>query len=280
MIERSVSCLGATGFYKLAYYEWPGPANAPTLVCVHGLTRNGRDFFTIAQALSAHYRVICPDMPGRGRSDYLPNPADYAFPRYLADIATLLARLDVESVDWLGTSMGGLIGMFLAATPGNPIRRLALNDVGAFVSGEGLRNIAAVAGREDAYPSIDAMAAAFRPALASWGPLTDAQLRHLVENGARLTPEGAYRVNYDLHILDAMKAAPPQDVDLWRIWDVLKCPTLVLRGANSDILSSEVANAMTARGPGAKLIEFSGVGHAPALLTDDQIGAVRDFLLG
>jgi pimeloyl-ACP methyl ester carboxylesterase len=279
MIERSLLCLGPSGFHRVVYDEWPGPAGAPTLLCVHGLTRNGKDFETIAEALSSHYRVICPDIAGRGRSDYLAAPADYAYPVYIADMAALIARLGVESVDWLGTSMGGLIGMMMAAQPGNPIRRLALNDVGAFVPKPALERIGTYVGLDPTFPSLEAMEGALRQIYASFGPMTEAQMRRMTEISARRRPDGGYGFAYDPHIGDAFKAAPFADVDLRPVWQAVKCPVLLLRGAESDILPAEVAKEMTRRGPKTELVEFAGIGHAPPLLTEDQIGAVRDFLL-
>jgi pimeloyl-ACP methyl ester carboxylesterase len=280
MIERHLSCLSPSGFHRVAYSEWPGPENARTLVCVHGLTRNGRDFDDIAAALSACYRVICPDMAGRNRSEWLKNPGEYGYPLYLADCAALIARLDVQEVDWLGTSMGGLIGMMLAAQPGGPIRRLVVNDIGALVSKEGLSRIGSYVGLDPTFDSIEAFAAAVRINAAPFGLNTDAQWRKLAIDSLREKPDGGYGFNYDPHIGDAFKAGPIQDVDLWPVWDALRCPTLLLRGNESDLLSRETAEAMTQRGPKAKLVEFAGVGHAPALVSDDQIAAVGDFLLG
>ena len=279
MLERHLACLGPSGFHCVAYDEWCGMAGAPTLVCVHGLSRNARDFDAIAAVLSRHYRVVCPDMPGRGRSAWLANPADYAFPLYLADCAALLARLDVESVDWIGTSMGALIGMMLAAQSGSPIRKLVLNDAGAFVSGEGLNRIGGYLGADPTFASIEAMEAAVRKNNAPYGPLTDAQWRKLTIDSAREKPGGGYGFNYDPRLGDPYKAGPVGDVDLWAFWDSVRCPTLLLRGEQSDIVPRDVAEAMSERGPQAKLVEFPGIGHAPQLLSDDQIGAVRDFLL-
>lgn len=280
MIERHTACLGPSGFHRLAYNEWCGPAGAPTLVCVHGLSRNARDFDAVAAALSRHYRVICPDMPGRGRSDWLPNPAEYSLPLYLADCAALIARLDIESVDWIGTSMGALIGMMLAAQRNSPIRKLVLNDAGAFVSGAGLNRIGGYLGNDATFESIEAMEATVRRDHAPYGPLSDAQWRKLTIDSAREKPGGGYGFNYDPRLADPYKAGPLGDVDLWSVWDAVCCPTLLLRGENSDIVSREVAEAMTERGPKATLVEFAGIGHAPQLLSEDQIGAVRDFLLG
>lgn len=279
MIERHLSCLALSGFHRLVYDEWPGPPGAPTLVCVHGLTRNARDFDAIAAALARRYRVVCPDMPGRGRSEWLANPAEYAFPLYLADCVALIARLDVDSLDWIGTSMGALIGMMLAAQKDSPIRRLVLNDAGAFMSADGLNRIGRYVGGDRTFESIEAMETAVRANNAPFGPLTDAQWRKMTIDSSRRKPDGGYGFNYDPRLGDPFKAGPIGDVDLWPVWDAVRRPTLVLRGEESDILSREVAEAMMKRGPKAKLVEFADVGHAPALLADDQIGAVRDFLL-
>jgi pimeloyl-ACP methyl ester carboxylesterase len=279
MIERHLSCLSASGFHHVVYTEWPGPSGAPTLMCVHGLTRNAKDFDAIAEALSAHYRVIAPDMPGRGRSEWLKNPAEYAYPTYVQDCAALIARLDVESVDWLGTSMGGIIGMIVAAQPGNPIRKLVLNDIGPFLSKAGLERIASYVGLDPTFPSLEAFEAAIRKLAAPFGPLTDEQWRKMAKDTARQKPNGGWGFAYDSHIGDAFKAGPITDVDMWPVWEAIRCPTLVLRGAQSDLLTHETAEEMTRRGPKAKLIELPGIGHAPALVSEDQIGVVRDFLL-
>jgi pimeloyl-ACP methyl ester carboxylesterase len=278
MRQLFLPCLGPSGFHKLAYREWPGPAGAPTLVCVHGLTRNGRDFDTLAAALSQHYRVVCPDMPGRGASDYLVDSAQYNYGLYLNDIAALVARLDVESLDWLGTSMGGIIGMMMAATPGHPIRRLVINDVGALVGKAGLERIASYVGLDPKFDSLDALADAMAANFVGSDKVPRATILQIAEGASRKLPDGRYGLAYDPHIGDAFKATPPQDVDLFPFWDRIACPTLALRGKVSDILSRETAEAMTQRGPKARLVEFEGIGHAPWLATPDQIAAVRDFL--
>jgi pimeloyl-ACP methyl ester carboxylesterase len=279
MQQRFLSCLGPSGFHKLAYREWPGPAGAPTLLCVHGLSRNGRDFDVIAKAFSAHYRVVCPDMPGRGQSENLPDPAQYGYSVYLADLAALIARLDVERVDWLGTSMGGLIGMMMAATPGAPVRRLVINDIGAVVAKAGLERIASYVGLDPKFDTLDALADAMAANFVGSAQVPRATILKLAEGASRKLPDGRYGLAYDPRIGDALKASPPQDVDLFAVWDRIACPTLVLRGGVSDILSRDVAEAMTRRGPPTKLVEFAGVGHAPWLSTEEQIAPVRDFLL-
>jgi pimeloyl-ACP methyl ester carboxylesterase len=279
MIERHLSCLGPSGFHRIVYSEWPGPPGAPTLMCVHGLTRNGKDFDTIAEALSADYRVIAPDMPGRGRSEWLTVASEYNYPLYVADCAALIARLDVGTVDWLGTSMGGLIGMMLAATPGTPIRKLALNDIGPYLSKEGLERIASYVGLDPTFPSLEAFEAALRKLAAPFGSLTDEQWRKMARDMTRQKPGGGWGYAYDPAISEAFNAAPVKDVDMWPQWEAIRCPVLTLRGAQSDLLTRQAAEEMTRRGPKTKLVEFPGIGHAPALLSEDQIAAVRDFLL-
>lgn len=280
MIERSLSCIGPHGFHRLAYIEWPGPEGAPVLLCVHGLTRNARDFDVLAAVLSAHYRVICPDMPGRGNSAWLDDPADYAYPLYLSDIAALIARLEVETVDWVGTSMGGIIAMLFAALPGAPLRRLIINDVGPLLPKEGLQRIAAYVGLDPSFPDLAALEATLRFVFVSFGPLSDDQWHHMAVHSARRKEDGSLGLAYDPKIAEPFKKGPIEDVDLWTQWDKIACPVLVLRGAQSDILRRSDAETMTQRGPRARLIEFSGVGHAPALMAEDQIAAIRDFLLG
>lgn len=280
MRQRFLDCLGPSGFHRLAYREWDGPAGAPTLICVHGLTRNGRDFDSLAEALSDRYRVICPDMPGRGASAPLADPAQYAYPLYLADLAALIARLDVEAVDWVGTSMGGILGMMMAATPGAPIRRLVVNDIGAVVAKAGLERIASYVGRDPRFDSLDALCDAMTYNFAGSAKVPRATLLRIAEGAARRTEDGRFGFAYDPHIGDAFKAGPLQDVDLWSVWDRIAAPTLVLRGGLSDILDAATAEAMTQRGPKAKLVEVPGVGHAPWLASADEIAPIRDFLLG
>jgi pimeloyl-ACP methyl ester carboxylesterase len=278
MIERSLSCIGPHGFHRLAYVEWPGPKDAPTVLCVHGLTRNARDFDVLGQALSAAYRVICPDMPGRGKSDWLAVSEDYGYPLYLSDMVTLIARLDVERVDWIGTSMGGIIGMLFAALPNAPLRRLVINDVGPFIPKDGLERIGTYLGADPSFADLAGVEAALRRVHAPFGPLSDEQWHQMALHSSRRKPDGSYALGYDPKIADAFKRGPITDVDLWMQWDMIAAPTLVLRGVQSDILPADIAQAMTQRGPRARLVEFSGIGHAPALMAPDQIAFIRDFL--
>jgi pimeloyl-ACP methyl ester carboxylesterase len=280
MRSKTLLGLGPHGFHRFHYVEWGEPGNPKVLICVHGLTRNGRDFDYLAAALEADYRVICPDVVGRGRSEWLSHKADYGYPLYLADMTALLARSGVEQVDWVGTSMGGLIGMFLAAQPGTPIRKLVMNDVGPYIPKLGLERIAAYVGKPLRFGDLAEMERYVRVIAAPFGPLSDAQWHHLTMHSARQLENDEYTFAYDPGIAEPFKAAEIQDIDLWAVWDAVHCPVLVLRGAESDVLTHADAEAMSQCGPRARLVEFTGVGHAPALMAEDQIAVVRDWLLG
>jgi len=276
--EHSLSCLTLHGFHRLNYYEWGDADNPRVVICVHGLTRNGRDFDEIATALSSEYRVLCPDMPGRGKSEWLTHKEDYAYPVYCADMAALIARSGAETVDWIGTSMGGVIGMLLAAQPNSPIRKLVMNDVGPFIPKASMERLSIYVGKPVTYDSFEAFEQYIRVVSAPFGPLTDAQWRHLTETTARRMDDGRWGTNYDPAIaLPFTKSIA--DVVLWPFWDQVRSPTLLLRGKDSDLLLSETAREMTTRGPKATLVEFPGIGHAPMLMAADQINVVREFLL-
>jgi pimeloyl-ACP methyl ester carboxylesterase len=270
--------LGPHGFHCTRFWEWGDPANPRVVVCVHGLTRTGRDFDTLAQALAPHFRVLCPDVVGRGRSDWLSDKQDYGYPLYLSDLTALIARAAVESVLWVGTSMGGLIGMTLAAQPGNPIRKLVVNDVGPLVPRAALGRLAQYVGKAPRCDTLAQFEAYLRTVFASFGPLTNAQWQHLAATSAQRNDDGTFSPAYDPGIAAAF-SRELKDVVLWQLWDAIACPTLVLRGAQSDLLLRETAVEMTQRGPKATLKEFDGIGHAPALMSVDQIEVVRDFLL-
>ena len=278
MKDKSVLCLGAAGFHRIAYTEWGAPDAARTLVCVHGLTRNGRDFDTIAAALEDGYRVICPDIVGRGRSDWLRDGTQYQNPTYLADLVTLLARAGANEVDWLGTSMGGILGMLMASMPGSPIKRLIINDVGPFLPKPALERIAGYTGTAPDFDDIGVLEAYLREVHAPFGDLTDQQWRHMAETSSREVDGGKVALAYDPTIGDNFRAGPLDDVDMWGFWDAIRCPTLVLRGESSDLLLSEHAEEMTRRGPKAELAEITGCGHAPALMDSEQIALIRDWL--
>jgi len=278
--RSSVKCITPSGFHRMAYVEWGDAANPRVLICAHGLTRNGRDFDDLAAALAPHYRVICPDVAGRGESEWLRNPMEYQVPVYAADMVTLIARLNVEEVHWVGTSMGGLIGMTLACLPGSPVTRLVLNDVGPVVAGASLARIATYVGKAPKFPSIEAAEHYVRAVSAPFGPHSDAQWRFLTEHVVRREADGQYRMHYDPALaVPFARNNNGKDMELWPYYDAIRCPVLVTRGAESDLLTHATAQAMRERGPKAKLVEFAGVGHAPTFMHDDQIAAVADFLI-
>jgi pimeloyl-ACP methyl ester carboxylesterase len=282
---EEVPVLGPEGFYRLAYADW-GPATAAQVVlCVHGVSRNSHDFDFLAAALAAKgLRVVAPDLPGRGRSDWLPSGAHYDNPVYLAAMATLIARLGVSQVDWVGTSLGGYIGMQLAALPHNPIRRLVLNDFGARVGHSALRRIAGYLREVRPLRDLESAEAYVRQVLAPFGALTDAQWRHIAQHSVAKGAKGALRWHYDPAIASNFSPLIAFDVVLWQLWDEIACPVLVMRGEESDLLARRTMEAMLQRGHAAAAgkvtaIEWPGCGHAPSLMASDQIAAVRDFLL-
>lgn len=277
--QRSVQCASPAGLHKIAYREWGDP-KGPVLVCVHGLTRCARDFDALAQAMADRYRVVCPDVAGRGVSGWLADAMLYQVPQYVADMVTLIARLDVETVHWVGTSMGAVIGMALAAQQGSPIRRFVLNDAGPVITKVSLERIGAYVGMMPPLPSIEAAESYMRLVLAGFGAHSDAEWRFLTETVVRKNADGSYRLHYDPKIAEPFrKNLPEKDLELWLLWDAISCPALVIRGAKSDLLTAETTAQMALRGPRAKVVEIAGVGHAPTLMHADQIAIVRDFLL-
>lgn len=288
-MERHVVLgLSAGGFHRVSYALWrpepgrvrPAEGGGPAaVICVHGLTRNARDFDALAAALAgAGLLTVCPDVAGRGESDWLSQPDDYGYPQYLADMTALIARLDVASVDWVGTSMGGILAIMLAAQPQTPLRRLVLNDVGPFIPKAAIERIASYAGRDPRFADFAEAEAYLRDVHAPFG-LTDEQWRRLVEHSVRPAAGGGLRLHYDPGILTPFGDGPHEDVDLWDLWDVIGIPVLVLRGADSDLLLAETAAEMTKRGPEAEVVEIAGCGHAPGLMDEGQIALVRDWLL-
>lgn len=270
---------GPDGSYGLSYADWGSRQASRTVICVHGLTRNGRDFDHLAAVLSEHARVICPDIVGRGLSDPLADPQHYALPTYINHMVQLLTQLELVTVDWVGTSMGGLIGMGIAAMEASPIRKLVLNDVGPFIPKAALERINTYLGLDLRFASLDELERHLRDIHAGFGPLTDAEWRHLAEHSAARREDGRFGLNYDQRLGPPMKTGPIEDIDLWPVWDQIRCPVLVLRGTESDLLLAETAAEMTRRGPKAEVIAIDGTGHAPALMAKDQIAIVRDWLL-
>ena len=282
-----VQCLDTRGLHRMAYWEWGDAANPRVLVCAHGLARQGRDFDTLARDLSSDYRVVCPDVVGRGQSDRLVDPMGYAIPAYVADMVTLVARLGVAQVDWVGTSMGGLIGLGLAALQGSPVRRLVLNDVGPVIEPAALQRIGTYLGVpvfwrtvEEAAQALWAISQGFGPHTPEqWLALTRPQLVPAEQDGV-----AGFKLHYDPAIAVPVRATTPEmaaagQAMLWHMYDSLQCRTLLLRGGESDLLSAGTAQAMAVRGPRAQLHTFAGVGHAPTLVQADQRAVVRRFLL-
>lgn len=279
----------------MAYWEWNATGNSVhphVVICVHGLSRQGRDFDDLARVLSQHARVVCPDVVGRGQSDWLCDPAGYQIPQYGADMLALLAQLHgqgpIATLDWVGTSMGGLIGMGIAGQPGlpmpAPVRRLVLNDVGPSIQWEALERIGAYLGQPGRFDSLQQAADAMWAVSTSFGPHTPAQWLQLSRPMVRPLPQGGVTLHYDpgiavpFHGLTREAAAAGESA-LWQLYDHITAQTLLLRGAQSDLLSRETAHAMAQRGPRARMVEFAGVGHAPTLVAADQIKVVGDFLL-
>ena len=278
-----VQCLSPSGLHRMAYWEWGDPANPRVLLCVHGLTRTGRDFDQVARRLATHYRVVCPDVVGRGASDWLHNPAGYTIAQYVADMVTLIARLRPAVLHWFGTSMGGLIGMAYASLPGAPVARLVLNDVGPRLDAGALQRIGTYLGQPISFDSFDEGVAYVRQVSQSFGTHSDAQWKEFSRFTLREV-DGRWRFHYDPDIAVVFKQTTPQmvtagEVALWAAYDAIDCPTLLVRGSDSDLLSADTAREMTQRGPKARLLEFPDVGHAPSFLHEPQIDLVEAFLL-
>jgi pimeloyl-ACP methyl ester carboxylesterase len=274
--------LSPKAFHRISYTEWGDPDNAKVVICAHGLARSGRDFDYLARVLQTDFRVLCPDIVGRGRSDWLADKEDYGYPQYMADMNALIARAtarrDDASVYWVGTSMGGIIGMLLASRPKSPIARMVVNDVGTVIPKAALERIGKYVGNTPRFPTLEALEGHVRLVSAPFGPLTDEQWRHITVHAARQLDDGSWTTAYDPAIGIPFRQ-PQRDVDLSAYWDAVQCPTLLLRGSQSDLLLRDTALAMMKRGPHARLVEFDGIGHAPMLMADDQIAAVREFLL-
>ena len=277
MREGAVRCLDPHGFHWMRYVEWGDAKNPRKLICVHGLTRNGRDFDTLAESLSDAYHVVCPDIAGRGRSDWLRDATDYNYPVYCTDLAALMAQMGCETLDWVGTSMGGILGMIMAGMPGSPVRKLVMNDVGCLVTKESLVRIGQYLGEDPPYDSIDALEKAIR-SVSPFGALTADQWRHLAVHSAKHDPDGKWRFRYDPGIAKNFHAAPLADVDLRFYWNRVHGPVMVIRGEHSDLLRADTLEEMKRR-PHTEALVVRDTGHAPMLMDAAQVHAVRHFLL-
>jgi pimeloyl-ACP methyl ester carboxylesterase len=271
--------LSTGGFHRVAYTEWGSQRERRVALCVHGLTRNGRDFDMLARALERRRRVACPDIVGRGRSDWLTDKSQYTFITYCADMTALLARLRGKSVDWIGTSMGGQIGMILAAQPNTPIRRLVLNDIGPLVPKEAPRRLLSYAAKQPGpFKSLAAADRYMREIYAPFGTLSDAQWAHITRHSLHAIKGGRYALAYDPSLVEPLKEMQRADFHIWPLWDRIRCPVLVLRGTESDVLLRSTAEEMQTRGPPVELVEFEGIGHAPTLTSREHVRIVCDWL--
>ncbi|MBA3592320.1 MAG: alpha/beta hydrolase [Polaromonas sp.] len=287
-------CVDAAGGHRMAYWQWGDTANPHVVVCVHGLSRQGRDFDVLADYIADQARVVCPDVAGRGQSDWLKDPMAYQVPQYAADMLSLLAQLNQQSpiatLDWVGTSMGGLIGMAIAGQPGlplpAPVRKLVLNDVGPAIEWAAIQRIAAYLGKAGHFASLQQAADAMWAVSRSFGPHTPEQWLALSRPMVKPVPgaqDGSVMLHYDPAIAAAVRAATEEsarqgEAQLWALYDQIRAQVLILRGAESDLLSEETALAMTQRGPRARVVAFDGVGHAPTLVSEDQVSTISDFL--
>jgi len=297
-----VVCASPAGAHRMAYWEWGDPDNDRILLCVHGLTRSGRDFDPLAARLADHYRVVCPDVVGRGRSDWLIDPTHYQVPQYVSDMLTLVARLRPARLDWVGTSMGGLIGMGLAAALNlSPLLRpdrgahglapeqtvalgkMVLNDIGPVIDADGLSRIAEYVGQLQAFSSFSQAVDYIREVAADFGAHDDAGWRALTEH-VFVKDNDSWVKHYDLRIAQPMATEASGSVQassdiLWPAYESLNQPVLIVRGALSDLLTEETVEQMLQRNKQARLLTIPEVGHAPTLRSADQIEPIRDFLL-
>ncbi len=283
MTYHYINCQNPQETHRMAYLQWGEKENPKVLVCVHGLTRNSRDFDYLVQNLEQDYRIICPDIVGRGESDWLSEPQGYGLPQYVTDILTMYNQLSLTQVDWIGTSMGGLIGMLIAANYPTLIRRLVLNDVGAFIPKEALERIANyLLQPASEFVNLAEVDLYVRKAYAPFGQLTESQWQHFAKYTVKSKPEGSYRLHYDpniSHSLQAETVAELKDIDLLEVWQKIQCPVLLLHGENSDLLLPETIDRMQEIQPKMDVIHFPDCGHAPALMSVEQIETVRNWLL-
>lgn len=278
MKTQYVTSCSIGGLHKIAYLEWGAKDNPNVLICSHGLTRNKHDFDVLAESLASKYRVICFDLPGRGESDWLSNKMAYDYNQYTVDALVLIARSGVEKVDWLGTSMGGLLGMALASMPNSPIKKLIINDVGPHLSKEALMRIAEYVGQQPSFNTLAELDVYMRTVYAGFGKLTEQQWSNMLAYGHRTLEDGRFTLNYDPDISNAFMDKPLEDINLWPVWEAITQPTLIIKGENSDLLTQDTANTMTTTGSKSQLIIIPNTAHAPALMNDADIQQVKNWL--
>lgn len=276
-----VTCTSSDGPHRMAYHAWGNPSNPKVLVCVHGLTRRGSDFKTLAQAMSNEYYVVCPDVAGRGDSDRLKNPMLYAVPQYVADMACLIKQLGVSQVDWFGTSMGGLIGIVYASMPNNPIRRMLINDVGPRIEPEAIKRLGSYVGQPFAFVNRADALKRLNEICASFGEHTPEEWE--IYNGPMLVQkDGLWVMHYDPDISVPFASVNPVmakagEMAMWHAFKQIRIPMLIVRGGHSDLLSAKTVMEMCQINPHARSIEIPGVGHAPAFVKAEQVALAKEF---
>ena len=278
VVTKTMDCPDPSGggTHQLAYHDWQVGTPQKTIVCVHGLTRNGRDFDFFAQECLREYRILCPDIAGRGRSSWLKNKSWYHYGTYVADMLYFFDKLQLQDVYWVGTSMGGLIGMVLAATYPEYIKKLVMNDIGPFIPESALKRLGEYVGKEVSFEKYVDAEKYIKTILAPWGVTDRIQWRNITENSFNKNT-GQYVPNYDPEIRQAFFSVQG-DLDMWDLWAQVKCPVLVLRGAMSDLLTSATAARMQSSRAGVEVIEFPNIGHAPSLMPREQILKVKEWL--
>lgn len=280
---KKIECVDPGGKHEMAYTEWGDPQNEKVLICVHGLSRNGQDFQDLAKVLQSEYRVICPDVVGRGESDWLTNPSDYGIPLYVRDLLTLIQSLNSRDIYWLGTSMGGMIGMIIASQENSPIQRLILNDIGLLVTVESLQRIVEYLSQSPPnFKDFGQVEEYVKKTYSGFGKLTDQQWKCLANASVKLTPEGVYQFHYDPAIVTPFKGemAELKPIDLGGFFALIRCPILLLHGEESDILSQEIIAQMQLIQKTMNVKHWSDCGHAPALMSTEQIEFIRTWLKG
>lgn len=275
MQQKFLLGINPLGFHKIAYTDW---GDSPKIIiCMHGLTRNGRDFDYLAENLSNNYRIICPDLPGRGASEKFNNPRFYNQAQYAADATSLIARTNAQSIIWIGTSLGGALGMYLASLQNTPIKALVLNDIGPVISKIGISRISKYANKELIFATMDDVENYLRRAYNTSEEVTDEQWRQLAKSSVYKL-DGQYTLAYDPNAGNGLRKWWIGDIKLWSWWSKIQCPVLVLRGARSDILLPETVARMQTEGPDTTVFEIPGCGHAPMLMTRDQIDMIQNWL--
>lgn len=276
--ELSYHALGPSGFYKVAYLEWGDPQNPEVLVCAHGLTRNAHDFDFLARELQDQYRIVCPDIVGRGHSDFTKVPETYTIQQYVQDMVALLARIDVEKVNWLGTSMGGIIGMAIAVQANTPIKRLILNDLGMVIQKESVVRIKSYATKYPLFNTLEEAKKDMQSRLVTFGQLKENEWQHLVNYGFQKGEDGKWHYAYDPAIMRAVEQSEVEDTNLEHLWRKVTCPTLIIHGAESDLLLRQTIDNMIKIHPDTTAVDIPHVGHAPTLIPNEQIQIIKDWL--